>query len=324
MPATVLTIGRAKVLVSEVNKAVHENSAGLFNLCDEKYEKKIDQIARRIASDPSKARLIMLSGPSASGKTTTSLKIQEALKKLGCGAVAISMDDFFKNRDDTPIMPDGTRDYESSDALDTARLKETLSELITTGHTSLPVFSFKLGQRSNESRPVVLDEGHVAIMEGLHALNPKITDLLPPQAILKLYVSVSSDFVTDTGETVLCARDLRFVRRAVRDFQFRGTNVEKTLDMWDAVCHGEDIYIRPFKKCADITINSAFSCEPCIFREVALKLFGDAKPDSPHAQRVKHILGGMSAFEPISSSTIPGNCVLREFIGGSDYYNHKK
>jgi uridine kinase len=324
MPATVLTIGRAKVRVSEVNKAAQTDSVGLFNLCNEKYEKKIQQIARRIADDPSKARLIMLSGPSASSKTTTSLKIQNALKELGCGAVTISMDDFFKNREDTPIMPDGTRDYESSEALDTALLKETLSELITTGRTSLPVFKFKLGQRANESRPVILDEGHVAIMEGLHALNPKITELLPPQAILKLYVSVSSDFVADTGETVLCARDVRFVRRMVRDFHFRGANVEETLDIWDSVCHGEDLYVRPFKKCADITVNSAFSCEPCLFREVALKLLGDVNPDSPHAERVRHIMDGMSAFEPVSPSTMPGNCVLREFMGGSDYYNHKK
>lgn len=324
MPATVLTIGRTKVRVSEVNRAAQDDSVGLFNLCNEKYERKIEQIANRIANDPSKARLIMLSGPSASGKTTTSLKIQNALNKLGCGAVAISMDDFFKNREDTPVMPDGTRDYESSEALDTALLKETLSELVTTGRTSLPVFNFKLGHRATESRPVILDEGHVAIMEGLHALNPKTTDLLPPQAILKIYISVSSDFVTDTGETVLCARDIRFVRRMVRDFHFRGANVEETLHMWDAVCNGEDLYIRPFKKCADITVNSALSCEPCIFREVALKLLGDVKPDSPHAQRVRHILDGISAFEPIPPQAMPGSCVLREFMGGSDYYNHKK
>lgn len=323
MPATVLTIGRAKVRVSEVNNAARKDGTDLFNLCNNKYEKKIDLIARRVAEDPSKARLIMLSGPSASGKTTTSLKLQNALKKLGCGAVAISMDDFFKNREDAPLLPDGMRDYESSAALDTELLKYTLGELIATGHTSIPVFNFKTGHRAKESRPVVLETGHVAIMEGLHALDPAITGLLPEGAILKLYVSVSSDFMTDTGETLLCARDIRLVRRTVRDFHFRGSNVGSTLDMWDSVCRGEDLYVRPFKKYADITVNSAFSCEPCIFREAVLRLFGDVGSNSQHAQRVKHILDGMSAFEPLSPSIMPGDCVLREFMGGSDYYNHK-
>lgn len=320
MPVTVLTIGRAKVRVSEVNDAAKNDGTSLFNTCNDKYEKKIQMIARRIAENPYNSRLIMLSGPSASGKTTTSLKIQDELKKLGCGAVAISMDDFFKNREDTVIMPDGTRDYESSAALDTVLLKDTLGELIATGRASIPVFNFKIGRRSEESRPVALDKGQVAIVEGLHALDPDITGLLPKDSILKLYVSVSSDFIRDTGDNILCARDIRLVRRAVRDFHFRASNVEKTLDMWDAVCRGEDLYVRPFKKYADITVNSAFSCEPCLFCEAASKLFGDVGKDSPHARRVKHILDGMNEFEPISPSIMPGDCVLREFMGGSDYY----
>jgi uridine kinase len=320
MPVTVLTIGRAKVRVSDVNQKAKEDGEGLFNLCNEKYEKKIDVIARQIAEDTSKARIIMLSGPSASGKTTTSLKLQNALKTLGCGAVAISMDDFFKNREDTPVLPDGTRDYESSSALDTALLKETLGELISTGKSKIPVFNFKRGHRLDEFRDVILDKGHVAVVEGLHALNPDITGLLPAGAIMKLYVSVSSDFINDNGDVVLCARDVRLIRRTIRDFHFRGSNVESTLDIWDAVCRGEDLYVRPYKKYADITVNSALSCEPCLFRETAEELFGAIGQESAHAQLVKHVLDGLQAFEPLSPSVMPGTCVLREFYGDSDYY----
>lgn len=323
MPTTVLTIGRAKVRVSEVNAAAKIDKTALFNLCNQKYEKKIEQIALHIVENPSKARLIMLSGPSASGKTTTSLKLQDKLRKRGVGAVAISLDDYFRNREDAPVLPDGTRDFESSASLDTELIKSTLCELITGGSTEIPVFNFKTGHRAKERRPVILGKDDVAIVEGLHALNPDITGLLPEGSLLKLYVSVSSDFITDSGNVLLCARDIRLVRRTVRDHNFRGTNVYQTLSMWDSVCRGEDLYVRPFKKYADFTINSAFSCEPCIFRESALQLFSEVSQDIPYAHRAKHIIEGLRKFEPIPPSIMPANCVLREFMGGSEYYGHE-
>lgn len=319
MPA-IKTIGRAKVKVSEINLSAQKDAEAFFNLCNQKYEKKLDTIADRIANDPSRARLIMLSGPSASGKTTTSLKIQEKLKERGCGAVTISMDDFFKNREDAPLLPDGTRDYESSAALDTDLLKERLGELIFKGRANIPVFDFKTGHRLAKERPVVLNEGSVAVVEGLHALNTAITGLLPAEFILKIYVSVSSDFIGDDGENILSARDMRLIRRTVRDFNFRGADVINTLDMWDAVCRGEDLYVRPFKKYADITVNSAFNCEPCIFMQKATELFSTVPENSRHIERARHILTGLSEFEAMSESLLPGTCMLREFLGGSDYY----
>jgi uridine kinase len=321
MAVTVTTMGRAKVSISEVNRAAQENAPGFFALCNEKYEKKIEKIAQRVAENPAKARIIMLSGPSASGKTTTSLKLQEAIKRLGCGAVAISMDDFFKNREETPIRPDGTRDFESVAAIDTALLKDTLHELVMRGETDLPIFDFKRGRRADKSRHVALSADQVAVVEGLHALNPEITAALPAQAILKLYVSVSSDFTGSEGKETLTARDVRLVRRAVRDYNFRGALVETTLDMWDEVCRGEDLYVRPYKKCADITINSAFSCEPCIFRDTALALFDDSPSQSKHTARVLHIVEGLRAFEPMPTDLMSESCVLREFFGGSSYYS---
>lgn len=318
MPATVLTIARDKIRIADVNRMAKKDAAELFGLCNQKYEKKLESIARRIAENPEKSRLIMLSGPSASGKTTTSLKLQAQLRELGCGAVAISMDDFFRDRADAPRLPDGTFDFESAAALDTDLLKTSLTSLITEGRALIPVFNFRLGRRNGE-RPVILEKGQVAVVEGLHALNPMITGLLPQGSVLKLYVSVSSDFVSDGGQVALSARDLRLIRRAVRDFRFRGASVAATLDMWDSVCRGEDLYVRPYKKCADLTVNSAFSCEPCLFSGAATELFSSAA-DSMHSERVKHVLDGLAAFEPMPTELMPESCVLREFLGGSVYY----
>lgn len=320
MPISVTTIGRAKIRISDVNSSVLTDESGFFASCNENYEKRIDAIAKRIAQDPSKSRLIMLSGPSASGKTTTSIKLQTALQKLGIGAVSISMDDFFKNREDAPILPDGTKDYESIASIDIDSLKKSLNELIDTGKAALPVFNFKTGRRSEKTRQVELDAGHVAVVEGLHALDTTVTGLIPAESTLKIYVSVSSDFVDDDGKTVLSARDIRLIRRTVRDFHFRSSSPEETLEMWDAVCRGEDRYVRPFKKYADVVVNSAFACEPCLFEGKAVKLFSGVPENSPHAEKVHQILKGLSAFKPIPESLMPGTCVLREFLGGSDYY----
>jgi uridine kinase len=318
-------MGRAKIRINNVNREVLADSSTFFSFCNKNYENKIMAIAHRIAEDTSKTRLIMLSGPSASGKTTTSIKLQFELQKLGIGAVSISLDDFFKNREDTLILPDGTRDYESLDSLDIQSLRATLNELIETGHTELPIFDFKLGRRTAKTRHVELHEGHVAVVEGLHALDTGVTDLLPSESMLKLYVSVSSDFVDDSDMPVLCARDIRLIRRTVRDFHFRGSNPDVTLGMWEAVCRGEDLYVRPFKKYADVTVNSAFACGPSIFRSKTESLFSKAAQSGDQTQLAKHILAkhiidGLAIFEKMPEGLMPGSCLLREFWGGSDYY----
>lgn len=320
MQVTVKTIGRKKVRIDEINSAVNRDQKEFFKLCNNKYEQKIELIAKNIASHPDKARLIMLSGPSASGKTTSSLKIQQQLKRLGCGAVTISMDDFFKNRDDAPVLPDGSKDFESVEALNLDLLKDCLNKLITEGKASLPRFDFVSGVRHDGVNPVKLDKDHVAIVEGLHALDPRITDLLPEGCVYKIYVSVSSDYVGTEGKVVLSARDMRLIRRSVRDFNFRGSSVEHTLSMWDAVCNGEDLWVRPNKKYADITINSAFACGPCLFKEEGEKLFREVGENSKYYEKAQHILEALKHFKGMDTKLMPSSCVLLEFFGGSEYY----
>jgi uridine kinase len=317
----ITAIGRTKVLVDDVNLETKADSAKLFKACDDRYEKKVREIVKHIVNNPARSRIIMLSGPSASGKTTTSLKLKQGLEEQGFKAITISMDDFFKGRYEVPPEPDGSRDFESINALDLELLKTDLSDLIFKGRSELPIFDFKLGSRSSQTRDVELDEGSVAIVEGLHALDSAVTDRIPQDYLLKLYVSVSSDFVDSEGAGVLSARDVRLIRRTIRDFNFRGSSPENTLDMWESVCRGEDMYIRPFKKFADITVNSLFNCEPCLFKETALKLFATVPESSEHYKKAKSIVECISKFEDMPMDIAPANCLLREFTGGSVYYN---
>lgn len=318
-----ITIGRTKIAYSEVNRAAAGDAAAFFNACNENYERKVREIARRIRNHIDTTRVILLSGPSASGKTTTSLKIREELARLGIEAVTISLDDYFKNRDDTPLLADGSRDFESLDALDVDFLRTSLSDLIEKGSAAVPAFNFKQGKRAPSLRRVTLGPGSVAVVEGLHALNSRISQGMPEGHLLKIYISVSSDFVRDNGRVALSAREARLIRRTVRDHRFRGTGPEQTLSMWDAVCRGENAYVRPFKKDADVTFNSVFQCEPCLFGAEAARLFSSVPPESVFYNRARHIVETLSLFEKMPLSFVPGTCVLREFLGGSDYFNKK-
>lgn len=232
------TIGRAKILSSAVNKAAHTDQQAFMEQCDQKYEKRINEIVNRVAADGSTVRMIMLSGPSASGKTTTSYKIKQGLEKAGIKAITISMDDFFKPRELAPSLPDGSKDFESIDAIDLPLLQSCLLQLINDGWADLPTFNFKLGNRDEKTNRVELAAGSVAVVEGLHALDTSVTEGLPSQHMLKLYISVSSDFVDDDGKVLLTARDVRLIRRTIRDYHFRGSSPENTLDMWGSVCRG--------------------------------------------------------------------------------------
>ena len=312
--------GRVKIRLKEVNDRAQSDAKEFFEECDLAYETKINAIARKIAEGIGQTRLIMLSGPSSSTKTTTSLKIQHKLREINISAVTISMDDFFKGRNNVPVLPDGSRDFESLEALNLGLLKGCLSELILNGRSDLPVFDFKAGYPAEKKRHVELAGDSVAIVEGLHALDSRITDEMPNQRILKLYVSASSDFADEDGGTVLTARDVRLVRRTIRDYKYRGSGPENTLDMWDAVCRGEDLYVRPFKKTADIVVNSVFKCEPCLFRTFAIRLLKTVPQSSRYYRKASQVIAGLSRFREMPMSLVPDTCVLREFTGGSVYY----
>jgi uridine kinase len=311
---------RKTIKISEVNNATRLDMSRFFLECNKSYEDKIKGIVKRIKKDTHYSKVIMMSGPSSSAKTTTSLKMKSELKELGIDAITISMDDFFKKQEDTPLLPDGSRDFESLQAIDLGLLKTTISNLIYKGSADLPIFSFRGGGRSTKTRHVEFKNDNVAIVEGLHALDTHVTDLIPQENILKLYVSVSSDFVDDVGNVLLSARDIRLIRRTIRDYKFRSSSPEHTFEMWDSVCRGEDMYIRPFKKNADIALNSVFKCEPCIYLPIAKELLSSIDQSSLHFEKADGIIKALSKFEEMPEQIVPGTCVLREFLGESIYY----
>ena len=305
------TAGKTKISQTMVNKAALENSKAFITDCDQKYEKQISKIVRRISENTEKLKIVLISGPSASGKTTTSLKIKQGLSGVGINAVTISMDDFFMPRELTPELPNGNRDYESLEAIDLVLLKSLLLQLINEGRAELPMFNFKLGQREEKKNSVELGKSCLAVVEGLHALDTAVIQGLPGDSTLKIYISASSDFAGDDGNTLLTSRDIRLIRRTIRDYHFRGSTPLNTLDMWDTVCHGEDIYIRPFKMYADITVDSTFKCEPCLFKETAVKLFGRVNRFDANYTKAQMIIKAVSGFEQIPVEFVPGSCVLR-------------
>ena len=320
-------IARGKISVDDVNRAARESAQAFFLASNEHYEKQVAAVVARVTENTDCARLIMLSGPSSSGKTTTSHKLRHGLLDRGVHAITISMDDFFRGRNEAPLLPAGTRDYESLGALDAPLLTQCLTQLTLEGRARLPVVDFRAGKRAPEPREVSLALGDVAIVEGLHALDPVVTQGVPASHTLKLYVSVSSDFVEGAKPPeggartpVLTAREVRLVRRMVRDFRYRSSSPDNTLSMWPAVCRGEDLYVRPFKRNADMVINSVLACEPCLFRGQALPLLETVAAASPHYAAARHLLEALGRFAPMDSSLMPPECVLREFLGGSPYF----
>lgn len=280
---------------------------------EKRYRNIISLVCEKINADNDK-EIVMLAGPSGSGKTTTANKIKEKLETMGHKAYTVSLDDFYKNIGEGPKNEDGSYDFESVDSLDLDLIHRCLQELITESRSELPLFDFMTGRRKEEKNLIKLEKGDVIIVEGLHALNPRITDTLPEKNLFKIYISVSSR-IYDEGKIILNKRNLRFIRRMVRDFQFRNSSVEHTFSLWDAVMAGEDKYLFPFKENADMFINSIHVYEPCAFRKVATELLLAVEKTSENYKESQRLISALEKFPPIEKDDVPENSLLREFLG---------
>lgn len=282
--------------------------------CTEEYHAKLDKTAKRIFEDKSK-KIVMLAGPSSSGKTTTAKFLSQKLAKLGSKAYTVSLDDFYHPHSvGYPLDENGEPDYECVEALDTELIHSSLGELIRNGKADLPVFDFMTGERINNAKSIELSENDVIIVEGLHALNPVITDTLNGENLYMVYVSVSSRVYDDSGEVLLSKRDLRFIRRMVRDFSFRSTSVEETFDIWERVMRGEDKYLFPFENRADIRLNSFHPCESCVLAGRAMPLLEHIK-DGEFSGKANELKAKLRLFKEINYSVLPADSLLREFTG---------
>lgn len=291
-----------------------KNPEAFIKECEDRYNGKIEKIAHDIA-ETEKVEIVMLAGPSSAGKTTTAKKLRQHLEAFGVKSYTVSLDDFYVDNCDAPRFPDGTPDFETVDALDIEFFEETMKKLIETGEADLPEFDFLEGKRKPTYNHIKITPKDVIIVEGLHALNPRITEHLPEERLLKIYINVSSRIYDEKKTILFNKRNMRFIRRMVRDFKFRGNSVEKSHEMWLTVCYGEDMYLFPFKDNADVKINTIHLYETCILKNTAIELLKEIKKDSEFYKESQRLIRSLSLFPEIDSSKVPENSLMREFIG---------
>lgn len=298
--------------LSYINDSALKSKEAFINSCEAQFDNQLNATVEKILANRS-YDIVMLAGPSSSGKTTTAFKLAQKIRQSGKNAFTVSLDDFYLNRDDIPFGEDGLRDFENVTALDLELINRTFSDLIEKRRAELPVFDFKTGKRSTEAHLIELSKDDIIIVEGLHALNPLITQGLDSDHLFKIYISVSSR-VLDGGDILLTKRNLRLVRRMLRDSRHRNVSAEQTLRQWQSVLNGEDKYIFPFEAYADIKVDSFHDYEPCMFKKDVLLLLDTVKGESEFykkAQELKHIY---HKAEEIDSKLLPNDSLLCEFM----------
>jgi uridine kinase len=275
------------------------------------------EIADRIFAHKDRIKLVLIAGPSSSGKTTTSKRISTQLKVLGMKPIVLEMDNYFVNREDTPLDEKGEYDFESVEALDTAFLNEQLLALLEGKEVEIPFFDFMTGQRIFKGKTMKLEDNEILIMEGIHALNPFVTRNIPATNKFKIYASALTSLSMDENNRI-STTDTRMIRRMVRDSQFRGINAEDTILRWPSISHGERKYIFPYQEEADVMFNSALPYELAVLKSHAEPLLHRIAPMSeayPEALRLLNFLSYFTPVHPRDERFIPYASVIREFIG---------
>lgn len=260
------------------------------------------------------ARIVLIAGPSSTGKTTTTNKLMLCLKSLGKNPKMLSMDDFFVDRGQTPLDKDGNPDFERLETVDLKLFEETIQKLLNKEETVIPTFNFILGEKEF-NRKMILDEDDILLIEGIHALNPKVLENVPKEKKLTIYLSALTELNIDDHVRV-STTDNRLLRRIVRDNRTRGSKVEKTLESWAKVREGEENYIFPYQDEADLTFNTAMIYELGVLKTFVEPLLYSVEPDSPYYNEAIRLINFLRLFLPISSESIPTDSILREFIGG--------
>lgn len=297
-----------------INRFVKSDPSGFVNECENRYRSSIRTTVDSFF-DKTGYQLVMLAGPSSSGKTTTAKLMCEEIIRRGRPAKIISLDDFYLDQTKTFYFEDGTPNYETHEALDIAYISTCLSSLVREGECLLPRFSFYTKKRESELVRTKLLEDEIVIVEGLHAINPIITDTLDQKTLTRLYVSVSSRIIGSDGEIIFSKRDIRLIRRIIRDYHFRNASVDYTFLLWKGVQMGEAQYIFPFRDLADMKIDSIHAYEPCLFRDKGIKLLDHIGEDSIYFNDAQRLMQKLSLFENLDPSLIPECSLLREFIG---------
>ncbi len=302
-------------------KTINEKASDptlMIDRAEREYHAHIKELAARINGNE-RIKIVLLAGPSGSGKTTSANLLADALRELGDEVLVVSLDDFYKDASDPsyPRLDGGERDYECPEALHLDELTKTLERVAEGKSFEIPKYDFKCAARTDTKTHPPIGHGCV-IIEGLHALNPKISDSLPSERLLKLFVSVSTN-INDGDERILSGRKLRFVRRMVRDSIYRAAGAERTLEMWQNVLHAEDIYLYPYKDTADVAFDTFHVFEPCVMASFAKKLITEELAKKNEYAAV--VLAALSKIREIDAHLVPENSLIKEFIPGGKYEN---
>ena len=303
---------------ASLNEMVNKRKTKDFiNVTETLQNKCIAEIADQIKAKGN-VKVVLIAGPSSSGKTTTSKKLSMQLEVLGYKPHVISLDNYYVGRDKTPRDENGDYDYECLEALDVAQLNDHLLRLFKGEEIQVPSYDFKEGKQYFTGKTLKLSERDILIMEGIHGLNDKLTHLIPDDIKFKIYLSALTQLNLDDHNRIPTS-DNRLIRRIVRDSQFRGKSAADTIKMWPSVQRGERLHIFPFQNNADAMLNTALDYELAVLRVYAVPLLRCVKPYEKEYAESSRLLRFLDNFYSIPSDCVPGQSIIREFIGGSEF-----
>ncbi len=307
--------------VGHVNAKVAQGDASeLIKIAEAFHEKQLAQIADAVneANESRSVRMVLISGPSSSGKTTTAKRLGIQLRILGLHPVLISLDDYFVNREDTPLDENGEYDYEALEAIDLAQLNDHLQRLTAGESVDIPRYDFITGTRQWHNSPLTMDDRSILIIEGIHGLNPRLTPSIPDSAKFKIYVSCFTSVAMDNVSRIPTT-DNRLLRRLTRDYATRGNDAYATLSRWGSVRRGEEKHIFPYQENADVMFNSSLFYEISVLRPIAEPILREIPDTVPEYGEASRLLKFLDNFIPIKTDEIPPTSILREFVGGSSF-----
>lgn len=304
-------------LVSLNRKMEKGKVSDLIKIAEALHEKKIAQIADEIKRKGSKLKIVLIAGPSASGKTTFSKRLAIQLRVNCLRPITVSIDDYFLERGKTPRLPDGTYDYESINAIDVNLLNKHLISLLRGKEVVVPRFEFSTGKRL-KGRRLKMDKDQILIIEGIHGLNEELTHQIPKENKLKVYISALTQLNIDNNHRIP-TRDTRLIRRMVRDNLYRRHSARETFRLWENVEKGEEKNIFPFQEEADVMFNSALVYELSVLKRFAVPLLLTVTPEQEEFSKSERLLKFLSFFLEVSPTEVPPTSILREFIGGSSF-----
>ena len=306
--------------VASINSyAENDGPIDFINMCEQHHNNMLAELGNRITADSENIKLICIAGPSSSGKTTFANRLRVELMSKGLRPIRLSLDDYYKERKDVPLNEKGEPDLECLEALYVDKINEDLYKLINGEEVTLPKFDFKLGY-TVKGKTLKLGPNQPLIIEGIHALNDKLTSLIPKHQKFKIFIAPQAQVNIDNHNPISLT-DLRLVRRIVRDYQFRGSSAEETISMWPSVRQGEFKWIYDTQENADFVFNSLLPYELCVNRKYALPLLRAIDKDGPYYTTANRLIKFLKLFIDMDDKWVPCNSILREFIGNSCFHD---